>query len=42
MYKVVRVDLGNFLGNFVGGKRYALIRLEIFGEIFNIYLETRY
>ena len=35
MYKVVRVDLCNFLGNFVGGKRYALVRLEIFGGILN-------
>jgi hypothetical protein len=35
MYKVDRVHLCNFLENFIGGKRYALVRLEIFGGIFN-------
>jgi hypothetical protein len=35
MFKVDRVHLCNFLENFIGGKRYALVRLEIFGGIFN-------
>lgn len=39
-YKVVMIDLCSFLGNFFDGKRYAIIRVKMFGGIFNIYLET--